>query len=116
VHRAAVAPLRPSTRTSRAADLVCEAAAIQFIRGVDEPTVPEVRLTRSRSGTNGSAMFIFENPSIFQASSGLGDITGLFMVDDEVGEQSTCHHACNPGACNWLQLIAHSLHSILFRL
>lgn len=55
---------------------VCEAASLQFIRGVDEPSVPEVSLKRARTGMSGQAVFIFENPSIFQASSELGDITG----------------------------------------
>jgi hypothetical protein len=44
---------------------------MQFIKGVDEPTVPEVKLTRSRTGGSGTAMFIFDNPSIFQASGAL---------------------------------------------
>jgi hypothetical protein len=57
---------------------VCEAAKIQFIKGVDEPTVPEVALKRNRNGTAGTAIFVFENPSIFQASSELGDITGVW--------------------------------------
>lgn len=55
---------------------ICEAASMQFIRGVDEPTVPEVSLRRARTGTSGQALFMFDNPSIFQASSELGDITG----------------------------------------
>lgn len=55
---------------------VCEAASLQFIKGVNESTVPDVSLRRSRTGTSGQAMFTFENPSIFQASSELGDITG----------------------------------------
>ncbi|GLC34501.1 PSII 6.1 kDa protein [Pleodorina starrii] len=63
--------------------VACDAAALQFIKGVNEPTIPEVRLTKSRTGANGTATFIFENPSIFQASGEMGDITGLFMVDDE---------------------------------
>ncbi|GFR42406.1 hypothetical protein Agub_g3306 [Astrephomene gubernaculifera] len=63
--------------------VACDAATLQFIRGVNEPTVPEVRLTRSRTGANGTATFIFENPSVFQASGEMGDITGLFLVDDE---------------------------------
>lgn len=63
--------------------MTCDAAALQFIRGVDEPTVPEVKLSRSRTGSTGTALFIFDAPSIFQASGELGDITGLFMVDDE---------------------------------
>lgn len=61
----------------------CDAAGLQFIKGVNEPTIPEVRLTKSRTGANGTATFVFENPSIFQASGEMGDITGLFMVDDE---------------------------------
>lgn len=55
---------------------ICEAASLQFIKGVNESTVPDVSLRRSRTGTAGQAMFTFENPSIFQASSELGDITG----------------------------------------
>ena len=42
--------------------------------------MPEVKLTRSRNGTTGQAQFLFENPSIFQASAAMGDIMGLFMV------------------------------------
>jgi photosystem II protein len=63
--------------------VACDAASLQFIQGVDEPCVPEVKLMRSRTGSSGTAMFSFDNPSIFQASGEMGDITGLFMVDDE---------------------------------
>jgi photosystem II protein len=55
---------------------VCAAASLQFIKGVNESTVPDVSLRRARTGTSGQASFVFENPSIFQASSELGDITG----------------------------------------
>lgn len=55
----------------------------------DPPPPPaQVNLTRARTGNNGSALFVFDNPSVFQASGELGDITGLFMVDDE-GELNT---------------------------
>ncbi|MCF4965995.1 photosystem II reaction center protein Psb28, partial [Nostoc sp. CMAA1605] len=37
-------------------------AKIQFSRGLDEDVIPEVRLTRSRSGDTGTATFIFNNP------------------------------------------------------
>ena len=37
-------------------------AAIQFFRGVDEPVVPDIRLTRSRDGRTGQALFVFEEP------------------------------------------------------
>lgn len=59
------------------------ASSIQFIRGVNEPTVPDVRLTRARDGSSGTASFTFKAPSVFEASSDLGDITGLYLVDDE---------------------------------
>ena len=37
-------------------------AAIQFFRGVAEPVVPDIRLTRSRDGRTGQALFVFEEP------------------------------------------------------
>jgi len=59
------------------------ASSIQFIKGVKEPTVPDVRLTRARDGSSGTASFVFKEPSVFEADNGLGDITGMFLVDDE---------------------------------
>ena len=58
------------------------AAAIQFFRGVDEPVVPDIRLTRSRDGRTGQALFVFEEPQAL-APETLGDITGMYMVDEE---------------------------------
>jgi photosystem II 13kDa protein len=43
------------------------AASIQFFRGVDETVIPEIKLTRSRDGMTGQALFI----------------TGMFLLDDE---------------------------------
>ncbi|MEG4498864.1 photosystem II reaction center protein Psb28 [Microcoleus sp. F10-C6] len=57
-------------------------AKIQFSRGIDEDAVPEVRLTRSKSGEQGTATFIFENPKALSSSS-TEDITGMYMIDDE---------------------------------
>jgi photosystem II protein len=56
---------------------------LEFIKGIKEITIPDVKLTRSRDGSSGTATFVFENPAIFEASSDLGDITGLYMTDDE---------------------------------
>ncbi|KAI5082975.1 hypothetical protein GOP47_0002718 [Adiantum capillus-veneris] len=56
---------------------------IQFIKGVNEQTIPDVSLTRSKDGTNGVATFSFEQPSVFDAAGELRDITGLFMQDEE---------------------------------
>jgi photosystem II 13kDa protein len=57
-------------------------AAIQFFRGVDEPVVPDIRLTRSRDGRTGQALFVFEEPDALDPET-MGDITGMFLVDEE---------------------------------
>ncbi|MDJ0843300.1 photosystem II reaction center protein Psb28 [Crocosphaera sp.] len=57
-------------------------AQIQFSRGVSEPVVPEVRLTRAKSGNSGTATFRFEGPTILDAES-TDDITGMYLVDEE---------------------------------
>ena len=57
-------------------------AAIQFFRGVDETVVPDIRLTRSRDGITGQALFVFEEP-VALAPETLGDITGMFLLDEE---------------------------------
>jgi photosystem II protein len=57
-------------------------AAIQFFRGVDEPVVPDIRMTRSRDGLTGQALFRFEEPEALAPES-MGDITGMFLVDEE---------------------------------
>jgi len=66
---------------------IAMAAAIQFFRGVDEPVVPDIRLTRSRDGRTGQALFIFEEPEAL-APETMGDIIGMFMLDEE-GEMVT---------------------------
>ena len=50
-------------------------AAIQFFRGVDEPVIPDIKLTRSRDGMTGQAKFAFEEPQAL-APETMGDITG----------------------------------------
>jgi photosystem II protein len=57
-------------------------AIIQFFRGVEEPVVPDIRLTRSRDGRTGQALFVFDEPDALSPEA-LGDITGMFMVDEE---------------------------------
>lgn len=66
-----------------------EAASIQFVRGLDEKVVPDVKLTRARDGSSGVATFTFDNPNVFDSSTQeVGDVTGMFLIDDE-GELST---------------------------
>lgn len=62
-------------------------AQIQFSRGINEDAVPDVRLTRSRDGSNGTATFYFEKPKALSAAS-TEEITGMYMIDEE-GEIST---------------------------
>ena len=57
-------------------------AKIQFYEGIDEPVVPEIRLTRSKDGTTGQAFFIFEKPQAL-SSIASGEITGMRMLDSE---------------------------------
>jgi photosystem II protein len=76
-------PVSGMRRVQVSKPMVACDASLQFILGVDEPCVPEIKLMRSRTGSSGTAEFSFDNPSIFQASGEMGDITGLFLVDDE---------------------------------
>ena len=63
------------------------ATAIQFFRGIDELVIPEIRLTRSRDGNTGQAIFLFEQPEAL-ADETANDITGMILVDEE-GELKT---------------------------
>lgn len=80
----AFAPVPAATRASTELN-----GTIQFVRGLDEKCIPNVKLTRARDGSSGIATFNFDNPNVFDAStSAQGDVTGMFMIDDE-GEIST---------------------------
>ncbi|BAZ48162.1 photosystem II protein W [Nostoc sp. NIES-4103] len=57
-------------------------ARIQFSRGLNEEVIPDVRLTRSRDGGQGTATFIFENPKILDQGT-TEDITGMYLIDEE---------------------------------
>jgi len=66
-----------------------EAASIQFVKGLDEKVVPDVKLTRAKDGSSGVATFNFNNPNCFDASTAVkGEVTGMFLSDDE-GELMT---------------------------
>lgn len=57
-------------------------AQIQFSRGSNEEVIPEVRLTRSKDGSNGTATFNFQNPKVLSEGRA-EEITGMYMVDEE---------------------------------
>ena len=44
--------------------------------------MPDIRLTRSRDGRTGQALFVFEEPEAL-APETMGDITGMYLVDEE---------------------------------
>ena len=92
---AAVSAFAPASQMSRlSTELFADAggdsrAQIQFVRGLEEKVIPQVKLTRARDGSSGIATFLFDNPNVFDASTASqGEITGLFMQDEE-GEIST---------------------------
>ena len=57
-------------------------AEIQFSRGITEPVVPDVRLTKSRTGEQGKASFYFDKPAIL-GNEVNEEVTGMYMLDDE---------------------------------
>mmetsp|Transcript_54826 Transcript_54826/g.151122 ORF Transcript_54826/g.151122 Transcript_54826/m.151122 type:complete len:175 (+) Transcript_54826:42-566(+) len=62
-----------------------------FYPGMLEPTVPGVKITRARDGTNGVAYFDFDMPSFFDPAYGEPPqeaITAMRMIDEE-GEISS---------------------------
>ena len=59
-------------------------AKIQFIKGLNEKVLPDVRLTRSRDGSTGTASFRFQNPNILDKNTSKeGEITGMYLIDQE---------------------------------
>lgn len=60
---------------------------IQFSRGIDEEIIPDVRLTRSKDGSSGTATFRFDSPKALEAENAQ-EITGMYLIDEE-GELST---------------------------
>ncbi len=57
-------------------------AQIQFSEGINEPVVPNIRLTKSKTGQQSTASFYFEKPDIL-GNDATADITGMYMVDEE---------------------------------
>ncbi len=57
-------------------------AEIQFSKGVTEEVVPDIRVTRSKTGNTGTATFYFEDPQILSKDR-TEEITGIYLIDDE---------------------------------
>ena len=83
-----VTPVVSSTRTTTTTTSL-DAATIQFVKGLDETVIPNIKLTRAKDGSSGVATFVFASPNVFDASTqARGEITGMFLTDEE-GELST---------------------------
>ena len=57
-------------------------AEIQFAKGVKEEVIPQIRVTRSKTGNSGTATFYFEDPKIL-AKDSTDEITGMYLLDSE---------------------------------
>jgi photosystem II protein len=57
-------------------------AEIQFSRGVTEEVIPDIRVTRSRTGNSGTATFYFDSPNIF-SNENTDEVTGMYLIDEE---------------------------------
>ena len=65
-----------------------DVARIEFVAGVPEPEVPDIRLTRSRDESTGTASFIFARPELFDRLTELlvneqQQIYAMRMIDEE---------------------------------
>ncbi|MBX2863172.1 MAG: photosystem II reaction center protein Psb28 [Leptolyngbyaceae cyanobacterium MAG.088] len=56
-------------------------AEIQFAQGVAEEVIPDVRLTRAKDGSDGTATFYFDEPKALMEEG--FEVTGLYLVDEE---------------------------------
>jgi photosystem II 13kDa protein len=62
-------------------------AKIQFVRGIDESVIPDIRLTRSKNLQTGVAVFYFDKPDVL-GQDFKDDATGMYLLDEE-GEITT---------------------------
>lgn len=67
-------------------------AQIEFARGIIEESIPDVKLTRSRDGSNGTATFRFESSKVLE-SGNTQEVTGMYLIDEE-GELVTREVKC----------------------
>ena len=64
-----------------------EFVAIQFVKGKDERSHPEIRLHRSNDGKKGQAIYKFEKPTTITLEN-FNSIQRMYLIDEE-GELST---------------------------
>lgn len=67
-------------------------AYIEFAKGVIEESIPDVKITRSRDGSNGTATFRFEGTKVLE-SGNTQEVTGMYLIDEE-GELVTREVKC----------------------
>ena len=57
-------------------------ASIQFIQGIEETVVPEIRLEKSKNSNTGQAIFTFLRPAVFTFQN-FKEINGMYLLDEE---------------------------------
>ena len=57
-------------------------ASIQFIQGIEETVVPEIRLEKSKNSNTGQAIFTFLRPAVFTFQN-FKEINGMYLIDEE---------------------------------
>ena len=85
----AFSPSSPTIQSSRLSTSLDASAEIQFVKGLEEKVIPDIKLTRAKDGSSATATFKFKNANVFDASTAAeGAVTGMFLVDEE-GEMTT---------------------------
>ena len=56
--------------------------AIQFVYGIDEKVIAQIRLTKSKEGQARQAFFRFDNPEAL-SSDHFKDIKGMYLIYEE---------------------------------
>ncbi len=64
-----------------------QSITIQFIKGIDEKVLPEIRLNRNKDKKSGHATYIFRNPSSI-SNKNFKNVDKMYLIDNE-GELST---------------------------
>ena len=58
------------------------AIEIQFFNGIHEKVIPQIRLTKSKSGQAGQAYFKFENPEVLLLDN-FKEIQEMYLLDEK---------------------------------
>mmetsp|Transcript_2586 Transcript_2586/g.4907 ORF Transcript_2586/g.4907 Transcript_2586/m.4907 type:complete len:200 (-) Transcript_2586:626-1225(-) len=80
-------------------------AKIQFKNGLDERSIPTVRLTRSPDAKKGVAIFRFEKPDLYNHVDLEAEVDGMMLIDEEgsLSTQSVFAHFSEVGVPKYIE-------------